>query len=112
VESVSVVSRPVLILPLRWSLREHVLASSECGVTPDHAGLATALLYPGAARTLKNESGSTSLTSNLRRRSLPVSTIFLHFGPSVAGRRSFLASRHSIPQEAIQLRDWKDQVAR
>ena len=27
------------------------LASSECGVTPDHAGLATVLLYPGATQT-------------------------------------------------------------
>ena len=30
---------PCLILPPRWSLRKHVLASSECGITLDHAWL-------------------------------------------------------------------------
>ena len=49
-------SRPVPNPSAQVSLRKRVLASSECGVTLDHAGLATVLLYPGATQTLFNES--------------------------------------------------------
>jgi len=47
------ISRPVPVLPSRWSPWKGVLASFECGVTPDHASLA-APLFAGTRRAVKS----------------------------------------------------------